>query len=106
MRSLQLIAVTRQLEVRPEGAQDDAVAFQNAAAQLSGVAEAFRGHLVRLGLNWSGQAAGRFMEGFSPLPNRLESLAEGMGVQAGRINQKTVMIIETVMVPPGATRPD
>ena len=106
MGSQPLIAVTRRREIRPEGTEEDALAFQNAAVQIRVVAETFRGHLVRLGLNWSGRAADRFMDGFRPLPNRLDSLAEGMDVQAGRINHKTVTIIETVLVHPRGTQPD
>ena len=82
------------------------MAFQNAAVQLRSVADALRGHLVRLGLNWSGQSAGRFLEEFGRFPYRLDALAEGLDVQAAKIEHKTVTMIETVMLPPPGAEPD
>ena len=106
MGSQPFITVTRQREVRPEGAEDDSQAFRDVALRLRDVAETFRGHTVRLGLNWAGRASGRFMEWLLPVPNRLDALASEIDVQAGRIDHRTVTIIEIVMVPPPGTRPD
>jgi hypothetical protein len=100
-----LVPVVRYREIRPEGADHDALAFRNVAVRLRAVADAFRGHAIDLGLNWSGRAYGRFAEGFAPLPNRLDALAEELDLQAGRIAHKTVTIMETVMVPAGGTHP-
>ncbi|HEY4667860.1 MAG TPA: hypothetical protein VIH26_11200 [Anaerolineales bacterium] len=106
MGSQPLIAVTRRREIRPEGAEADSQAFRDVALRLRDVAETFRGHTVRLGLNWAGRASGRFMEWLLPVPNRLDALASEIDVQAGRIDHRTVTIIETVMVPPPGTHPD
>ena len=105
MGSEPLIAVTRRREIRPEGAEDDSQAFRLIALRLRNVAETFRGHTVHLGLTWAGRASDRFMEWLLPIPNRFDALAEGIDVQAGRIDHRTVTINETVMVPPGGRQP-
>jgi hypothetical protein len=106
MGSQPLIFVARHREIRPEGADADSQAFRNVALRLRDVAETFRGHTVRLGLNWAGRASDRFMEWLLPMPNGLDALAAGIDVQAGRIEHRTVTIIETIMVPPPGTHPD
>ena len=106
MGSEPLIAVTRRREIRPEGAEADSQSFRNVALRLREVAETFRGHTVRLGLNWAGRASDRFMEWLLPAPNRLDALASEIDVQAGRIDHRTVTISEIVMVPPPGTHPD
>jgi hypothetical protein len=100
-----MVPVVRYREIRPEGADNDAMAFVNVAVRLREVAQTFRGDAIDLGLNWSGRAYGRFAEGFAPLPNRLDAVAEELDIQAGRISNKTVTITETVMVPAGGTHP-
>ena len=41
------------------------------------------------------------MEWFLPFPNRLDALAEGIEVQAGRIDHKTVTVVETFVASGG-----
>ncbi len=100
-----MVPVVRYREIRPEGADNDALAFRNVAVRLPRVADTFRGNAIDLGLNWAGQAYARFTQGFRPMPNRLDAFAEEIDLQAGEIAHKTVTIRETVMVPAGGTHP-
>jgi uncharacterized protein YukE len=100
-----LVPVTREREIRPAGAEEDAAAFRAEADHLRQVAESLRGNIVRLGLTWAGRSADRFLDWFLPFPYRLDALAEGIDVQVGRIDQKTVTMFETIMVPPGGAQP-
>ena len=106
MKPQPFVPVTREREIPPDGADAHASAFRTEADHLRQVAETLRGNIVRLGLTWAGQSAERFLEWFLPFPYRLDALGEGIDVQAGRIDQKTVTIVETIMVAPAGTQPE
>ena len=80
------------------------MAFRVVGERLRRVADTLRGNIVRLGLSWGGRTSDRFMEWFLPFPSQLEALAEVIDTQAGRINHKTVTVIETILVSGGETK--
>jgi uncharacterized protein YukE len=95
------VPVTRIKEIHPKGADADAAAFRAVAARCRGLREDLSSHQNSLDQVWQGRSRERFFHdhGFKATPINMENLAEWLETQAKRIDQKTVTIEYTVLVP-------
>ena len=98
MESEELFQITVEKLIHPEGAHEDATAFRIAANHFRQMADSLRTELGRLDHKWEGRARDRFFEEVNPLPNRLDAFADTLESVARSIDQKKVMVRETIWV--------